>query len=107
MGSQTFASLGCHRLCSDDPGERCDHGQRWSAQARLVRINGDPPTIVDLPAFGSTGPYLKISGTFDGELDPFEAHNAPIADIDRAPRSNGKVRYTSTFYVLRPQESNG
>ena len=77
-------------------------GSGGSAQARLVRINGDPPTIVDLPAFGSTGPYLKISGTFDGELDPFDAHNAPIADIDRAPRSNGKVRYTSTFYVLRP-----
>ena len=41
-------------------------------------------------------------GTFDGELDPFDLHNAPIADIDLAPRSNGKVRYTSTFYVLRP-----
>jgi len=77
-------------------------GSGGSAQARLVRINGDPPTIVDLPAFGSTGPYLKISGTFDGELDPFDAHNAPITDIDRAPRSNGKVRFTSTFYVLRP-----
>jgi hypothetical protein len=73
-----------------------------SAQARLVRINADPPTIVDLPAFGATGPYLKISGTFDGELDPSDPHNAPIADIDLAPRPNSKVHYRSTFYILRP-----
>jgi hypothetical protein len=72
------------------------------AQARLVRINAEPPVIIDLPVFGATGPYLKISGTFDGELDPADVHNAPIADIDLAPRSNGKVRYTSTFMVLRP-----
>src|SRR5262249_60564412 len=73
-----------------------------SAEARLVRINADTTAVVDLPAFGATGPYLKISGTFDGELDPYDPHNAPIADIDLAPRPNGKVRYTSTFYVLRP-----
>jgi hypothetical protein len=73
-----------------------------AAQARLVRINADPPIIVDLPAFGATGPYLKIAGTFDGELDPLDPHNAPIADIALAPRTNGKVRYTSTFTILRP-----
>jgi hypothetical protein len=72
------------------------------AQARLLRINADPQTVINLPAFGATGPYLKISGTFDGELDPADAHNALIADIDLAPRTNGKVRYTSTFYILRP-----
>jgi hypothetical protein len=77
-------------------------GTGGSAQARLVRINADLPTVVDLPAFGATGPYLKISGTFEGELDPLDAHNAPIVDIDLAPRSDGKVRYASTFYVLRP-----
>jgi hypothetical protein len=72
------------------------------AQARLLRINADPAIVVDLPAFGATGPYLKIAGTFDGELDPADAHNAPIADIDLAARASGKVRYTSTFYILRP-----
>src|SRR5215467_2139649 len=65
------------------------------AQARLVRINPEPPVVIDLPVFGATGPYLKISGTFDGELDPADLHNAPIADIDLAPRVAGKVRYTS------------
>ena len=77
-------------------------GSGVSAQARLVRINADPPTVVDLGAFGPSGPYLKISGTFDGELDPLDPHNEPIADIGLAPRRDGKVPYTSTFYVLRP-----
>src|SRR5215470_3207708 len=64
-----------------------------TAEARLVRINADTTTVVDLPVFGATGPYLKIAGTFDGELDPYDPHNAPIADIVLAPRSNGKVHY--------------
>ena len=80
----------------------CLIGMCASAQARLVRINADPPSVIDLPAFGPSGPYLKISGTFDGELDPADQHNAPIADIELAPRRNGKVQYTSTFYILRP-----
>jgi hypothetical protein len=77
-------------------------GVSADAQARLVRINAEAPVVIDLPAFGATGPYLKISGTFDGELDPADAHNALIADIELAPRTSGKVRYTSTFTILRP-----
>ena len=80
----------------------CLIGMCASAQARLIRINADPPSVIDLPAFGPSGPYLKISGTFDGELDPADQHNAPIADIELAPRRSGKVQYTSTFYILRP-----
>jgi hypothetical protein len=37
------------------------------AEARLTRITAGPSTIIDLPAFGATGPYLKIAGTFQGE----------------------------------------
>jgi hypothetical protein len=71
------------------------------ADARLTRITAGPATFIDLPAFGDTGPYLKISGTFEGELVPGD-RNAVIADIGLAPRTNGKVLYTSTFYILRP-----
>ena len=72
------------------------------AEARLTRINAGPATFIDLPAFGDTGPYLKIAGTFEGELVPGDPHNTVIADIGLAPRTNGKVLYTSTFYILRP-----
>jgi hypothetical protein len=72
------------------------------AEARLTRITEGPATVIDLPAFGATGPYLKIAGTFDGEIDPADRRNAVIADINFAPQTGGKVRYTSTFFILRP-----
>jgi hypothetical protein len=90
-GAAALALLMTAGLCGD-------------AQARLVRINASPPTVIDLPAFGQTGRYLKLSGTFEGELDPADRRNAVIADIGLAPRSGGKVRYTSTFYMLRPAD---
>jgi hypothetical protein len=72
------------------------------ADARLVKITAGPATIIDLPVFGTTGPYVKVSGTYEGEVDPADPHNAVIADIGLAPTVNGKVRYTSTFYLLYP-----
>ena len=59
-------------------------------------------TFIDLPAFGETGPYLKIAGTFEGEVVPADPRNALIVDIDLAPRVGGKVRYTSTFFHPAP-----
>src|SRR5919197_4299218 len=72
------------------------------AEARLTRLVSGEPTVIDLPTFGDTGRYLKISGTFEGELVPDDPHNAVIADIGLATRPTGKVLYTSTFYILRP-----
>ena len=40
------------------------------AEARLTRITAGPVTLIDLPTFGETGAYLKIAGTYEGELDP-------------------------------------
>ena len=74
------------------------------AQARLVKISAAAPMRIELPAFGATGPYLKISGTFEGELDPADRRNAVIADIGLASTTNGKVRYSSTFQILRPAD---
>lgn len=79
-------------------------GLSTPAHARLTRINAGAPILIDLPAFGRTGAYLKIAGTFEGELDPADRRNAVIADIDLAPLENGNVRYTSTFFLLRPAE---
>lgn len=73
-----------------------------AAGARLTRITAESATQIDLPAFGDTGPYLKVTGTFEGELDPADRRNAVIADIGLAPQSGGKVRYRSTFFLLRP-----
>lgn len=73
-------------------------------EARLTRITAEPATVIALPSFGSTGPYLKIVGTFEGELDPSDRRNAVVADIHLAPLGNGKVRYKATFFILRPAD---
>jgi hypothetical protein len=74
-----------------------------AAEARVTKITAEPPVVIDLPLFGATGAYLKITGSFEGELDPADRRNAVITDIDLAPKVGGKVRYKSTFAILRPQ----
>jgi hypothetical protein len=74
-----------------------------AAEARVTKITAEPPVVIDLPLFGATGAYLKITGSFEGEIDPADRRNAVITDIDLAPKVGGKVRYKSTFAILRPQ----
>ena len=74
------------------------------AEARLTRITAGPATVIDFPSFGSTGAYLKIAGTFAGEIDPSDRRSGVIVDINLAPTTAGKVRYSSTFFILRPVE---
>ena len=45
--------------------------------------------------FGEAGPYLRIHGIAQGELDPAAAENAVIVDLDKAERNAagpGRVR---------------
>ncbi|HYL37041.1 MAG TPA: alpha/beta hydrolase domain-containing protein [Bryobacteraceae bacterium] len=62
-------------------------------------------------SFGSAGPYERIAGKVHFAVDPKLAPNRIIADIDLAPRnSEGKVEFSSEFYILRPRDparSNG
>lgn len=54
-------------------------------------------------AFGAVGAYEKIVGRFHGELDPAQPLNAPIVDLDRAPKNaRGRVEYAADFYILKP-----
>lgn len=60
------------------------------------------------PAFngkvlGKAGQYETLSGHFYGELDPKDAHNALITDIQKAPRNvRGHVEYSGTFAISKP-----
>ena len=60
----------------------------------------------DVPGtFGSVGAYEKITGTFTGEVDPKDARNAIIQDLQLAPlNANGKVEYTSDFVLFKPKD---
>ncbi len=53
--------------------------------------------------FGQAGPYELLTGHFMGELDPKDAHNQVITDIQFAPRNaRGMVEYTASFAIAKP-----
>ena len=62
-------------------------------------------------AFGTTGPYLRLSGQIYGETDPEDPMNSIVQDISLAPKNEkGMVEYISDFVILRPADmskSNG
>src|SRR5687768_13256836 len=78
------------------------------AHARVTRIVIDE-TIS--PAFckgsactsyGDAGQYEQIAGRAYGELDPADARNRLIQDIDLGRDKDGKVRYVATFVITKP-----
>jgi len=72
--------------------------------ARLTEIN----TVAVEPfangaAFGDSGAYERVRGTFKGELDPFDPRNKVIVNLDKAPRNaRGLVEYEADFFIMRP-----
>lgn len=61
--------------------------------------------------FGPAGSYEKVAARVHFALDPSNAHNRAIVDLDRAPRNDqGAVEFLADVVVLRPKErarSNG
>ena len=56
-------------------------------------------------SFGQAGAYERVKGVFRGELDPQDARNRVIVNLDKAPRNAaGKVEYEADFFMLRPAE---
>jgi hypothetical protein len=77
-------------------------------QARVTRIVIDETVS---PAFcqggtcasyGEAGQYEQIAGRAFGELDPTDARNKLIQDIELGRDSDGKVRYVATFVITKP-----
>ena len=55
--------------------------------------------------FGNVGAYERVIGVAKGEVDPKSAANKGIALIDKAPlNANGRVEYTTDFFILRPKD---
>ncbi|MBI3401885.1 MAG: hypothetical protein HY048_10735 [Acidobacteria bacterium] len=53
---------------------------------------------------GASG-YEKIAGTIHFAVDPFDAHNRVVVDLDKAPRNAaGLVEFFADLYVLRPKD---
>lgn len=53
--------------------------------------------------YGSVGPYERIRGKLFYAVDPDNAANAAIVDLDLAPRgADGMVRFQGDFILLKP-----
>lgn len=58
---------------------------------------------IDVPAAGTTPPYLILRGHYRGALRPSDPRNAIITDLDRADRlPDGRVGYRATFAIAMP-----
>jgi hypothetical protein len=68
------------------------------AEARVTRIVIDSIT----PLTGQAMAYEQIRGRAFGELDPNAAHNSVITDIKLGADADGKVRYETTFHLVKP-----
>ncbi len=77
------------------------------AAARLTEINVTAvEPFADGHAFGNTGAYERVKGSFKGELDPADPRNQIIVNLDKAPRNAaGRVEYEVDFFMLRPADA--
>lgn len=72
------------------------------AEARVTRIVIDSVT----PLTGQAILYEQIRGRAFGELDPNDPHNSVITDIKLGTDADGKVRYETTFNLVKPVDMN-
>src|SRR5262245_57784732 len=73
--------------------------------AEVVRV--EIQTREDIPAWN----YERLIGKVYFAVDPANAANRMIVDLDKAPRNAaGKVEFSSDLYILKPKQaerSNG
>ena len=74
------------------------------AEAHVVKLRVERrEKVLNGQAFGSAGPYEKLSGKVEFALDPKLAINRNIVDLELAPRNaRGEVEFTADFYMLKP-----
>lgn len=69
-----------------------------TAEARVTRIAIDATTTLT----GQAIAYQQLRGRAFGELDPNDAHNSTITDLQLGKDPDGWVRYETTFVLTKP-----
>src|SRR5262249_31767240 len=81
------------------------HAIPASAMLTDITVTAIEP-FADGATFGTSGAYERVRGTYKGTLDPRDARNKAIANIDKAPRNRaGRVEYDGEFFILRPVDA--
>jgi hypothetical protein len=75
-----------------------------TAIAETVRFEIDTRDVVaDGTVYGDVGAYERVVGTIHFAIDPQNAANRIIRDLDFAPvNADGRVEFSSDFYLLKP-----
>jgi hypothetical protein len=74
------------------------------AQARLTRLEVlDREVVAEGQAFGTAGPYERLAGVAHFEVDPRDARNRAVFDLDRAlVNAAGRVAFSADMVILKP-----
>jgi hypothetical protein len=73
-----------------------------AARAEVARVE-----IARRADVGASG-YEKIIGTIYFAVDPNQAHNRIVVDLDKAPvNRSGRVEFSSDLYILKPKAPRG
>ncbi|WP_457329859.1 alpha/beta hydrolase domain-containing protein [Rhizobacter sp. P5_C2] len=90
--------------CGGDSGDAGGNAPPPAAQAPRMHLS-ITATEDFAGSYGAVGAYEKLSGTLRGEVDPKDAHNAIIQDLDLAPvNARGMVEYSADFVLLKPKD---
>src|SRR5438552_4556462 len=75
-----------------------------TSSARLTRlVITQTVPLAGGVAWGSTGPYERLTGTAYFGVDSNHPRNAVIVDVDNAPRnSHGMVEFSKQFMIVKP-----
>ena len=76
------------------------------AHADVVRVVVESRSdVAGGAAYGLAGPYEKLAGMVHFEVDPANAANRIVSDIELAPRNErGRVEFRSNFFLLKPRD---
>src|SRR5919202_5368239 len=91
------SGAGSAAIAQNTPGSRDPAGGDWLEIKSITDVFGGA-------SFGTAGPYEYIAAVAHGRLDPGDAANARIVDLDKAPRTNGLVEYQTDVGILRPKD---
>lgn len=80
-------------------------GWLWLASGSAMLAEVTRVEISQRTDLGSTG-YEKITGKIHFAIDPKNARNTAIVDLDRAPvGATGRVEFSADLFVLKPKEA--
>src|SRR6476619_8073447 len=57
-------------------------------------------------SFGSVGPYEEVTGRLFFAVDPVDAANRLVVDLDRVPKNaSGRVEFSADVVIYRPRDA--